>query len=74
MGGVRFDLADELFDNQPALTLLPKSLVTPFETIISVCSSTLADSNRDQVVGLLTDACCERLEHFISQVAYSLTD
>ena len=26
------------------------------------------ESNKDLMVGLLADACCERLEHYISQV------
>lgn len=68
MGGVKFDMADDRFDSQPALALLPKTLVTPFETLVGVCTTTLSESNKDMVVGMLADACCERLEHFISQV------
>ena len=68
MGGIRWDCVDEKFDAQPALTLLPRSVVLPIETLITVCTSTLSESNKDLVVGTLADVCCERLEHFISQV------
>ena len=71
LGGVCFDLPDEAFDAQPALSLLPKSLITPFEAIVNICTSTLGENNKDMVVGLLADACCERVEQFITQVCIS---
>jgi hypothetical protein len=68
LGGVRFDIPDDKFDAQPALSLLPRSVVAPFETIINICTSTLSESNKDMIVGVLADVCCERLEHFVTQV------
>lgn len=73
LGGVRFDLTDDRFDNQPALALLPKSIVTPFEIIASICTSSLSESNKDNIVAMLADICAERLEHFISQVTKVLS-
>jgi hypothetical protein len=67
LGGVKFDLTDDRFDAQPSLNLLPKALVVPFETIISICTSNMSETNKDLMVGLLADACCERVEHFLSQ-------
>ena len=67
-GGIRFDEADSTFDNQPALNLLPKLLTLPFETLIGICTHNLSEKNKDMMVGLLADACCERIEHFITQV------
>lgn len=37
-GGVRFDLADDKFEMQPALPLLPRALVSPLETLLEVCA------------------------------------
>jgi hypothetical protein len=67
LGGIKFELPDEKFEAQPALALLPKALVLPFETVVSICTSNMSDVNKDVVVGMLTDACTERLEHFIAQ-------
>ena len=68
LGGIKFDVADEKFDSQPAVSLLPKVLVAPFEILIDMCTIGLTDANREFVIGLLADALSERLEHFISQV------
>lgn len=61
-------LQDDRFDNQPAHGLLPKLLLTPFEQLLLMCTKGLSDANKDIMVGLLADAYCERVEHFISQV------
>lgn len=71
MGGIRFDEADSTFDAQPALNLLPRILCLPFETIVNICTFNLSERNKDIIVGLLADACCERLENFITQVDLS---
>ena len=42
--------------------------MNPFELLVSICTNNLSESNKDLMVGLLADACCERLEHYISQV------
>ena len=63
-----FFLKDDRFDNQPAHGLLPRLLVTPFEQLLLMCTKGLSDANRDIMVGLLADAYCERVEHYISQV------
>lgn len=68
MGGIRFDETDSAFDAQPALNLLPRILTLPLETIVNICTFNLSERNKDLIVGLLADACCERLEHFITQV------
>jgi len=68
LGGVKFDAPDDRFDMQPALGLLPRILIAPFEAIINICTTNLSESNKDLMIGLLADACCERLEHYISQV------
>ena len=72
MGGIRFDEADNAFDAQPALNLLPRILCLPFETLVNICTHSLSERNKDMVVGMLADACCERLEHFITQVTISI--
>lgn len=63
---------DDKFDNQPAHGLLPKLLLTPFEQLLLMCTKGLSDANKDIMVGLLADAYCERVEHFISQVSKPL--
>jgi hypothetical protein len=68
LGGVKFDLDDERFDAQPAVGLLPKLLVTPFEMLLGMSTSGLSEGNKDLMVGLLADACCERLEQYITTV------
>lgn len=68
MGGIRFDEQDSAFDAQPALNLLPRILCLPVETLVNICTFNLSERNKDMIVGMLADACCERLEHFITQV------
>ena len=68
LGGVRFDIVDDKFDLQPAVSMLPKPLVVPFETIIGVLTTGLSDANKDSMIGVLADVCAERLEKFIYQV------
>lgn len=70
MGGIRFDEPDTTFDAQPALNLLPRILCLPFETMVNICTFNLSERNKDMIVGMLADACCERLEHFITQVRF----
>mmetsp|Transcript_50015 Transcript_50015/g.87331 ORF Transcript_50015/g.87331 Transcript_50015/m.87331 type:complete len:265 (-) Transcript_50015:71-865(-) len=70
MGGIRFDESDSAFDSQPALNLLPRLLTLPLETIVNICTFNLSERNKDMIVGLLADACCERLEHFITQTTF----
>jgi len=64
---VRFELPDAQFDQQAAASLLPRSLAQPFEALLDMSTSALSDGNRDLFVGLLAEACCERLEHFVTQ-------
>eukprot|EP01041_Mallomonas_annulata_P006086 gene6086-12279_t len=47
LGGIKFDVPDDVFDNQPALTLLPRSLTMPFDTMISICTTGLGESSKD---------------------------
>ena len=68
LGGIKFDLDDEKFDNQNAVGLLPRTLLIPYEMLIIMCISGLSESNKDLMVNLLAEACCERLEHFITLV------
>lgn len=70
LGGVRLDLADDKFDSQPAVALLPRSLIAPFETVLDICTHSLSEGNKDLVAGLLADACCERLEHHVTQTSF----
>jgi hypothetical protein len=53
---------------QPAVSALPKALVNPLETILDICTSTMTESNKDAIVGLLANTCSEKLEQFIYQV------
>ena len=66
LGGVKFDLDDDKFDAQPAVGLLPRILVTPFDMLLAMCTSGLSESNKDRMVGLMADACCERLEQYVT--------
>ena len=65
----RFDEPDNTFENQLILGSLPKLIITPFENMVNICTFNLSDKNKDVIVGLLADACCERLEQFINQVS-----
>ncbi len=67
-GGVRFDEADILFDNQSALNLLPKVIMLPFETMLNICTYKLSEWIRDMIVGQLVTICSESCEQFITQV------
>ena len=66
LGGVKFELDDDKFDAQPAVGLLPRILVTPFDMLLVMCTSGLSESNKDRMVGLMADACCERLEQYVT--------
>jgi hypothetical protein len=68
LGGIKFDIADDKFDSQSTIGLLPKVLIVPFEAIINICISSVSESNKDVIINLLVMACCERIEHYISQV------
>lgn len=70
LGGVRFDLADDLFDQQAALVLLPAALVSPIETMVEITLSELSETNKDVLLVLIVDACCERIEQFILQTGF----
>ncbi len=69
-GGVCFDEADNLFDNQPALNLLPKVVTLPFETVLNICTYRLSERTRDMIVGQLVAICCEKCEQFVAQVSH----
>jgi hypothetical protein len=69
VGGIRFHLEDEAFDQQPMVQMLPKLLVVPFEVLISISTANLSESNKDLMVGMMVDAYCAKFEHFISQVS-----
>lgn len=68
-GGVKFDLADDQFERQHALNFLPKSLTTPIEVLINMCTSHLGEASKDIAIALITDGCCEKLELLVSQVS-----
>ena len=70
LGGVRFDFADNEFDNQPSIALLPGSIVTPVELMAKICVKELSDSNRFIMLHLLAEATCERIEHYITQTSF----
>ena len=71
MGGVKLELEDEQFDMQPAVAMLPKALVHPIEQMVDICTSTMSDENKDMIVGLMANACCEKIEQFIYQSTFS---
>jgi hypothetical protein len=68
VGNTRFDEQDNAFEQQPIISLLPKIIVTPFDSLLNICTFNLSEKNKDMIVGMLADACCERLEGFINQV------
>ena len=70
LGGVKFDIHDDRFESQPAVALLPRMLIIPFEAIANISTSNLSDTNKDMIIGMLADAVCERIEHFISQTSF----
>ena len=70
LGGIKFDMNDDRFESQPAVALLPRMLIVPFEAIANISTSNLSDTNKDMIIGMLADAVCERVEHFISQTSY----
>ena len=72
-GGLRFDEKNESFDKQPILVLLPKILTIPFETILTLSTHTLSEKNKDMIVSMLADSCCEKIEQFITQVTFHLS-
>jgi hypothetical protein len=67
-GGLRFDEKDSVFEKQPILVLIPKIITIPLETIIQMSTNSLSEKNRDLIVSLLADHCCEKIEQFIFQV------
>jgi hypothetical protein len=67
-GGIKFDYPDEAFEKQLAVQYLPKSITTPVEVIISICTSHMGDFCKDIAIEMFAEMCCERLEHFVSQV------
>ena len=67
-GGIRFDLADDRFDTQASVSLLPRILVVQFEMIVSVCTCHLSEASKDLVVGMLAEVAAERMELFVTQV------
>jgi hypothetical protein len=69
---VQFDAPDDTFDQQPALSLLPAALLTPIEAIINVSTFDLSEANKELFLGLLVDACCDRIEHYLMQTGFRL--
>lgn len=70
-GGIRFDERDFAFESQPVLVLLPKIVTVPFETLVGLYTFGLSETNKDMIVGMLADACCEKLEQFVYQTTFS---
>jgi hypothetical protein len=69
LGGIKFSLSDDAFDAQPAVHLLPRSLVGPVEVLVTVC---IADTNelvKDGIAGLLMEVTAHRFEQFILTVS-----
>jgi hypothetical protein len=72
-GGLRFDERDPLaFEAQSALTLLPKLLTLPVETMVRITTTGLSETNRDLLIGQLADATCEQIEQFVHQTTFAL--
>ena len=70
MGGIKLELDDEQFDLQPSVAMLPKSLVSPIEQMVDICTSNMSDGNKDLIVGLMANTCCEKIEQFIYQSSF----
>lgn len=67
-GGIKFNLPDSTFDKQPAIDLLPKSLISPIEMLVSMCVCDTNDAVKEIIIALLIETCAHRLEQFILQV------
>jgi len=70
---IRFEFHDEAFENQPALVLLPQSLVSPFDYLLSTCTHDLSESCKDEIIEELAVVLCERLERLINQSSFSFS-
>ena len=68
LGGVKFGLSDDAFDSQPAVHLLPRSLVGPVEILVAVCLTDTNESVKDGIIGLLMEVTAHRFEQFILTV------
>ncbi len=66
----RFDLAETEFDTQPTLSLLPKLLTIPIDTIIGICTTGLSESNKDLMVSLLAESASDELINYISLTTF----
>lgn len=67
-GGVKWSLPNDSFDTQPAVPMLPKSILDPIEILISLCTFDAADSVKDNIIHLIVDATAQRLEQYVLQV------
>ena len=55
---------------QPILNSLPHSLTGPLEIVVSICTQHLSDVNKETVLKMLIDACCDRIEQFVGQQSF----
>lgn len=72
---LRLDEADEdLFEAQPILrlSLLPRALLIPLETLLLMTTAGGSEAHCDLLVTLLADALAEQLEAFIQLSSFSL--
>jgi len=72
-GGVRFELKDEVFENQPAVALLPQSLAGLFNMLLKACTNGLGEAHTNLVVEELAGMVCERVEQLVNQSQFSFT-
>lgn len=70
LGGLRFDAYDDVLDDQPALGLLPSTLVTPIQTLIDISTAEMSEKNKETLLGMIVDVICERIEHFVTQTTF----
>ena len=70
LGGLRFDAQDDALEDQPALQLLPGTLVTPIQTLLDITTSEMSEKNKEIFLVMMVDVICERIEHFVTQTTF----
>jgi hypothetical protein len=71
LGGVKLSTPDDSFDLQPAVALLPKSIIDPIELLINICTHETIDSVKEEIILSLLEASTRRLEQFALQSTFS---
>lgn len=67
-GGVKWNLPDDTFDIQPAVSLLPKSIIDPIGILVSLCTCDVSDTAKESIVLLIIGSTAHRIEQYILQV------